>query len=172
MLEGKVFRMTTEFNYLKEWILNFLSTPQESLNGFSPCPYAKKSLIDNRIKFYKTDDYFVDICNLFDNWDDAIDVVIYLVPDDVDKNKFVNDVKTINNIYLKQGFACLEDHKDIPENFCDLKFNNGKYNIILCQKTDKINHASAILFEKGYYKNWSQELYNDVVAWRSGPSIS
>lgn len=164
--------MITEFDYLKEWILNFLSTPQESLNGFPPCPYARKSLIDDKIKFFKSNNYFHDICNLFDNWDDTADVVIYIVPDDIDKNKFVKDIKIINDIYLEQGFVCLEDHKDIPENFFDLRFNNGKYNIILCQKTDKINRASAILLEKGYYKNWDKELYNDVVAWRFGPTIS
>lgn len=157
--------MTTEFDYLKDWILDFLSTPQKLLNDFPPCPYARKALIDNKIKFYKSQNYNIDVPLLLENWDESYDVLICVV-DDVDPDIFVRDIKEINMLYQKKGFVCLEDHKNIPEKFYDLNFNNGKYNIIVCQKSEKLNDAVKILESKGYYKNWPAKLYNDVVAWR------
>jgi hypothetical protein len=158
--------MTTEFEYLKEWILNFLSTPQKLLNGFPPCPYAKKALIDNKVMFFKSVDYVKDIEHLFNNWDDQYDVAVCVVPDDTDTVEFVDAVNKLNERYVDKGFGCLEDHKEIAENFHDLQFNNGRYNIILCQRLDKINDAAEKLLSKGYYKNWSKEMYDEVVTWR------
>lgn len=162
--------MTTASEYLKEWILEFLSRPQDLLNGFPPCPYAKKSLIENKIKFYSSVDYIKDIYEAFDNWNDSVEAIIFIVPDDVNSLTFVENIKKINEIYLNKGFVCLEDHKDIPEPFFDLYFNNGKYNIVICQKLEKINQAAGVLLKKGYYTNWSEEMYDQVVAWRHGSS--
>lgn len=166
MLEEKADKMTTEFNYIKEWILTFLSTPQTSLNGFPPCPYARKSLIEKKIKFFKSVDYFKDICDLFDTWDDSIEVAICVVRDEEDPDLFAKNVTKINDIYLSKGFGALEDHVKIPEIFLDLSFNNGRYNIILCQQMEKLNQASAHLLSKGYYNNWTSEMYDNVVSWR------
>lgn len=159
--------MTTEFDFLKEWITDFLSKPQDLLNGFPPCPYARKALVDNKVLFFKSTDYASDIRKLFDDWNDEYDVAVCVVPNNVDKDAFVKDVAEINEQYISKGFGCLEDHKDIPENFYHLTFNNGRYNIILCQRLDKINDAAEKLLSKGYYKNWSKEMYDEVVAWRS-----
>jgi len=168
MYVEREIKLTTASDYLKKWITDFLSEPRASLNGFSPCPYAKKSLIENKIKFFSSIEYVKDICKSFDNWDDSIEVAIFIVPDNVDPLIFVDDVKKINDLYLNKGFVCLEDHKDIPEPFFDIYFNNGKYNIVICQKLEKINQASDILLKKGYYTNWSEEMYDQVVSWRNG----
>ena len=159
--------MTTEFDFLKNWINDFLSKPQDLLNGFPPCPYARKALVDNKVLFFKSENYVADIEQLFDNWDDSYEVAVCVVSDSVDKYEFINNVEQINERYISKGFGCLEDHKAIPENFYHLTFNNGQYNIILCQRLDKINDASDKLMSKGYYKNWSKEMYDEVVAWRS-----
>jgi len=165
--------MTTDYEeYLRDWILNFLSIPNELFNNLPPCPFARKSLVDNKIRFIKGDNYVEEISKLLDVWDAQFDVVVYVAPNDVNKDTFVEDVKFLNDVYIRRGFVCLEDHKDIPENFFNLKFNNGKYNIILCQQIDKINQASVALLKQGYYKNWSHELYDDVVSWRFLPTIS
>lgn len=158
--------MITEYDFLKSWILKFLSTPQKMLNGFPPCPYAKKVLIDNKIKFFKSENYLQDISSLFDAWDDSYEVAICIVPDDENCEEFVKNTDQLNKIYLPNGFACLEDHKDIPENFFDISFNNGRYNIILCQRIEKINDASKTLLNKGYFDNWTKEMYDQVVSWR------
>lgn len=163
--------MTTAYDYIKDWIVNFLSQSSPVFNGLSPCPYARKALIDNKIDFVTSTDYVTDITNLLDSWDDSIDVVVVVCPDDTDPNIFEQDILIINQQYLPKGFACLEDHKDLPEVVNGLSLNNGQYNIVLCQRVEKLNQAADILKTKGYYKHWSKDYYNDVVTWREESSI-
>jgi hypothetical protein len=159
--------MITEYEeYLKDWIFGFLSTAQPILNGFPPCPYARKALVDNKIKFVKSEDYTHDVVNETANWNDDLDVVVFVCPDTVGKEQFITDVEHINNVVMPKGFVVLEDHVDIPEPLGEVDFRNGKYNLILAQRTDKINDASLKLKEKGYYKNWSEDDFSAVVGWR------
>jgi hypothetical protein len=163
--------MTTAYDYIKEWIVTFLSQSSPVFNGLSPCPYARKALIDNKVNFITSVDYVTDITGILDNWNELVDVVVVVCPDDADPNLFERNVLTINQQYLPKGFACLEDHKDLPEVVNDVSLNNGKYNIVLCQRVEKLNQAADILKTKGYYTHWSKEYYNDVVTWREESSL-
>jgi hypothetical protein len=155
--------ITESEQYLRLWIDEFLSKPDALLNGLPPCPYARKA----KIKFVETDNYIFDITQCLENWSTEYDVVGF-VCGDVEPASFVLDVRCLNDYWLSRGFVCLEDHKDIPEVFHHLNFSNGRYNLILVQRTEKLNAASKQLTDAGYYKNWSENLYNDVVAWRLG----
>jgi hypothetical protein len=115
----------------------------------------------------KSIDYITDIEFLFSNWNKKYDVAIIIVPSTISAVDLVRSMKNLNKKWVELGFCCLEDHIDIHEDFHGLTFNNGKYNIILCQETNKLNEAAAYLKEKGYYKNWTKEMYEDVVLWRS-----
>ena len=154
--------ITESEQYLRSWIDEFLSKPESLLNGLPPCPYARKA----RIKFIETDNYIFDITQCLENWSKEYDVVGF-VCGDVEPANFVLDVRCLNDYWLSRGFVCLEDHKDIPEIFHHLNFSNGRYNLILVQQSEKLNAASKQLTDAGYYKNWSKDMYNDVVAWRS-----
>lgn len=159
--------MTTEFDYLKNWIINFLNKPQESLNNLPVCPFAKSSLTKNKIFFFKSNNHLLDISNFFNEWDSSYEVGVCVLTSNISADELIKDIKYLNDIFLSKGFCCLEDHIDIPEKFQDICFNNGKYNIILCQETSTLNQASKSLMKKGYYKNWSDEMYKNVVSWRT-----
>ena len=155
-------RLITESEkYLRQWISDFLDKPEPLLNNLPPCPYARSA----KILFLEVDDYANEINSCLDTWNDQYDVVCF-VCGDIDPVKFSLDVRCINDYWMPYGFVCLEDHKDIPEPFHHLDFRNGRYNIILVQKLEKINAASLKLKPQGYYDNWPAALYNDVVAWR------
>ena len=159
--------MTTDYEeYLKTWILDVLSKPEPLLNNLPVCPYARAALLDNKIKFQRSNNYVQDIDNVFNSWNPEIDVVILVCDDNIDGTKFSQDVKEINKKYVSLGFGCLEDHVDIPEMLDNVTFNNGKYNLILCQPLDTLNKAAKILESKGYYKNWKKDYYDEVVSWR------
>ena len=155
--------ITESEQYLRSWIDEFLSKPDALLNGLPPCPYARKA----KIKFVETDNYIFDITQCLENWSTEYDVVGF-VCGDVEPASFVLDVRCLNDYWLSRGFVCLEDHKDIPELFNHLNFSIGRYNLILLQRTEKLNAASKQLTDVGYYKNWPENHYNDVVAWRLG----
>jgi hypothetical protein len=158
--------MTTECkDFLSNWIITFLSTPQEILSGYPPCPYARKALVENKINFVSSTNYSDVILEEVTNWNNLFDVLL-VECGNVDKDQFVNDVANINNKLLVKGFVALEDHVEIEEPLQHLDFRNGKYNIILVQRLDKINQAGASLKKLGYYNNWSDDMIDSVVTWR------
>lgn len=151
--------------FLSNWIINFLSKPQEILSGYPPCPYARKALIENKINFLSASNYTQVILQEVSGWNNSYDVLL-VECGDIDKDTFVNDVADINIELLGKGFVALEDHVNIEEPLHHLDFRNGKYNIILVQRLDKINLASDSLKKLGYYNNWSDDMINSVVTWR------
>jgi hypothetical protein len=151
--------------FLSQWIINFLSTPQSILEGYPPCPYARKALVDNKINFLSSSNYVQVISQEVAGWDNSYDVLL-VECGAVNKDTFVKDVDIINTEILAKGFVALEDHVEIEEPLHHLDFRNGKYNIILVQRLDKINQASASLKKLGYYNNWSNDMIDSVVTWR------
>jgi len=153
--------ITESEKFLRQWILDFLDKPDPLLNNLPPCPYAKNA----KILFVETAEYTKSINEYVDTWNDQYDVICFICGE-VDPEKFVLDIRCLNDYWMPYGFVCLEDHKDIAEPLHHLDFRNGKYNIVLVQKLEKINDASKKLMAADYYKNWTNNLYNNVVAWR------
>ena len=71
-----------------------------------------------------------------------------------------------DTVLVPNGFVALEDHPDTTEAIGDLKFNMGKYALVLIQESKKLHMASKDLEKLGYYENWSEEYLDDVVNWR------
>ena len=147
---------------IQKWIEKFVSKPNKLLNGFPPCPYARTALI----KYVETDH----VNMLFDimlEWNDDVEVVVLHTPTEnytPEGLRFI--VNKFNQIAMKEDIVALEDHPDDVENVNGVKMNFGKCIIILVQRLSKINEASHILKEKGYYDTWSKENLDDVVNWR------
>lgn len=168
--------MTTEYeDYLKTWVEEVLSVPNDLLNSFPICPFARSAILNNQVKFIRTHNYVTDIDTVLQSWDDSVHALLFVCDDDIDPDKFADDVKQLNKKFLLQDLVLLEDHVKIEEPFHGIKFNNGKYNIVIVQRLNSINEASRSLERSGYYINWSDALYDDVVRWRfevNGPSSS
>ena len=147
---------------IQKWIEKFVSKPNKLLNGFPPCPYARTALI----KYVETDH----VNMLFDimlEWNDDVEVVVLHTPTEnytPEGLRFI--VNKFNQIAMKEDIVALEDHPDDVENVNGVKMNFGKCIIILVQRLSKINKASRVLKEKGYYDVWSKENLDDVVNWR------
>ena len=168
--------VTTEYEkYLRTWIEEVLSVPNDLLNSLPICPFAKQAILKNQVKFIRTYDYVTDIDNTLQSWNDNIHALVFVCNDDIDPGQFVNDIQQLNKKFLLKDLVLLEDHTLIEEPFHGIKFNNGKYNIVIVQRLHSINEASRSLERSGYYINWSDSLYDDVVRWRfevNGPSSS
>jgi hypothetical protein len=168
--------VTTEYKeYLTKWAEDVLSVPNDLLNGLPICPFARKAILDNCVKFIRTHNYVEDIDTTLQEWDDTIHALLFVCDDNVDPDKFADDIKQLNKKFLLHDLVLLEDHVKIEEPFHGIKFNNGKYNIVIVQRLHSINEASRSLERSGYYINWSDSLYDDVVRWRfesAGPNSS
>jgi hypothetical protein len=153
---------------LSDWIINFLDVPQAVLNNVAPCPFAKAALLSNKIKFVIGSDNIVnDMLALNAQWDAEYEGVVLIYPSDIDAVNFSDSVEYVNNLFYRHsGLLALEDHPQIPETIAELRFNNGKYAVVIVQRAEKLHKASEMLNKRGYYKNWTKEDLDNVVNWR------
>lgn len=159
--------LTAAEQELKNWITEHLSVPREQLNNLSACPYAKSAVEQNKIKFEIGTVVSDDLIRIVSSWHDEVDGVVLIYDRSINSQDFVADVINCNReILMPNGLVALEDHPDIIEHIAGLTFNQGTYAIIIVQRLDKLNKASANLSAKGYYKNWDQSDLDDVVSWR------
>jgi hypothetical protein len=155
---------------IETWLREFVSKPQEVLNGLPPCPYALNAWTNNKVKVQiSTKAKLVkDIRLVKQKWDPAYDVVILVISPTGISTEDLHALTAIANdtVLVPNGFVALEDHPATTEAIGDLKFNMGKYALVLIQESKKLHMASKDLEKLGYYENWSEEYLDDVVNWR------
>lgn len=153
-------------DYIEKWILGFLSTPHQILNNLPPCPYAKKAYLEHKVKIIEVVDYVKEITDFLNIWDNSYEVIIFVCPNNIDASSFIKEVEILNKHFMPKNLVLLEDHVEIEEKIQDLIFNNGKYNLVLAQRKDKLQEASEKLHKISYYQNWPKSYYDEVVGWR------
>jgi hypothetical protein len=67
---------------------------------------------------------------------------------------------------MPNNYVILEDHPAIPEYVNGVKMNFGACGLLVVQKLDQLNTASAQLKLKGYYDHWNKSAIDEVVSWR------
>lgn len=150
------------------WIERFVEVPNDKLNGWSPCPYARQARLENKIKIVnvENDNIFYDIITNLDSLNEGIDVIIFCIKD-ITVQRLDSVMTELNRHRYNSGFVFLEDHPMVEEYINGLKMNFGECTLILAQRLDKLNEASEKLKNKGYYDVWSQDNLEDVVNWRT-----
>ena len=160
-----------EFEHkLYKWLETFVEVPNEKLNGWSPCPYARQARLENKIKLIplSINNIFYNIFIHLDSLYEQYDVIVYYIKADQISVDMLTDVtQELNHFKDKSGFIFLEDHPDNEEFINGVKMNFGEYALILAQRLDALSEASVKLKNKGYYDTWSNENLEDVVIWRN-----
>lgn len=150
------------------WVENFVEQSNSDLNGWTPCPFARRSRLEDKLSVLPGNDILHDINSIVQTWDDSFDVICFVY----DSQKYTVDqlasyVEELNiNLSLPKDILILEDHPDDPEIINGVKMNQDQYILVLCQRFSKVNLASSELKEQGYYDLWSKEYYQRVVGWR------
>lgn len=161
-----------DFNQAKQdilnWVERFVEQSNPSLNNWSPCPFARRSRLENKLCILEGTEVLDDTTALISTWDDRYDVVIFVY----DKEKYTVDdfavqIEQINKEHaLPKDILILEDHPLDPEIVNSVTMNQGQYILVLCQRFSKVNLASAELKDQGYYDTWSKQYYDRVAGWR------
>lgn len=136
--------------HIDEWIEK-ISKIRPELNGFAVCPYAKSAkytIINCRIE---------DIVPVT-----GYDVVFYVVEDYLDLQTIQYWVNFYNQLYVQYVF--LEDHADYDTYIDGIQTNNGKYNLILMQNTQKLHNSRETLSTTEYYTHWSDDMLREILA--------
>lgn len=153
-------------NDIKQWVEEFVSVHNDEL-GTVPCPFAKQALMKDTIKYVSTERIGESLADLVDSWTDKYEVVVIYTGTELYTASEVSDiVERFNKLAMPRDIVALEDHPDDPEILNGVEMNFGKCILVLVQRLSKLNKASAMLKKQGYYDNWPQENYDDVVSWR------
>ena len=153
---------------LTDWMKDFVEKPNPLLNNWAPCPYARQARIADKIAII-----FSDHLKLTSTVEKNLPLLenkdVFIVCFDhtaISADEISELVKTHNKLLMKKDVVVLEDHPDSIEMLNGVEMNFGKCGLLLVQKLSKLSTASDQLREKGYYDNWPNENYLDVVAWR------
>ena len=157
---------------ISSWIIDRLSVSLPTFNNMPACPFAKQALLRNRVKIIQLDnkhDFEAQLDKLTTMWPEDIEVVVLgTAPNNISSEELTELTETANSTFLKQrGYLALEDHPQELEYVEDFCVNEGNWALILLQASSKIAEARAMLSNRGYYKHWDQNYYNEVVLERS-----
>lgn len=133
---------------IRAWIATLI-TPREELGNHSICPFAAASTV----AIMETP--LGGVAPLT-----GCDVAIFIVGE-CSLEDLQARCNSLNVTYPDHLF--LDDHRDDPSYINNVQTNNGKYNLILCQRRDKLLKARQNLHKTDYYEYWSKELYKKIV---------
>jgi len=156
---------------LSKWITEFLSTPSLTFNKLPPCPYAKKAWLDGAVHTHYLNETFeikmwiaAELENYTYHWPKGKEVVVLCFnPNRITPTELSQIVEKTKPLLDSRGYIALEDHPEEIEQVDGKILNQGTYGLVLIQEKSKLNTARKWLKNKGYYKNWDKEYYNDVV---------
>jgi hypothetical protein len=153
---------------LEAWLIDFVEKPNPMLNGWAPCPFARKARVTNRF-----DIVFATAATLEATIESAaqqlqnLDVIAVCVdPAAITAEDLSHQVQQLNQQLMPQDVLLLEDHPSDVEIVNGLHMNFGACAIVFVQQLSNINQASKQLKQGGYYDCWSQENLDSVVTWR------
>ena len=158
---------------IEEWLINFVEVPHPALGNWAPCPYARRARKLNQYDVRLGDDLERDLF-LFakKQYMGKNDVIILAYPakqyDDAYFN-WVVDVINTSKGFRKRKLIALADHPDTVEEHNGVRFNMGKYALVLLQDKVKLHDHAKLLAAKGYYDGWDEEYLQDVFAHRRDP---
>lgn len=153
---------------IQRWIVEKLSVSLPIFNNMPACPFAKQALLDNKIKIieiFTKEDFISVMQHHVKNWPENLEVLVLgCNPELITAEELTNITETSNDSFLNDyNYLALEDHPTELEYVKDFCVNEGNWALILLQSKDKINYARKILEKRGYYKNWDDSYFREVV---------
>jgi hypothetical protein len=150
---------TAIIEHVYNWT-TYVATTKTS-NNFAVCPHANHVFKHRRLQVYWYDGKTVDqIVAAFRRYKDNFKVwaLVCRTQDPV------TECEWLNKHY--DDLIWLYDLADDTGHIGDTPTGNRKHNMILLQDKKELNRLSEKLQKAGYYSNWSQAYYDQVVAWR------
>ena len=160
---------------VREWSKKILEEPRESLGDWPVCPFAKGAWEANAVGIDVVDDWRDVIKGIHDFIENksAITILVKMEPDDWDMDEFQEDVRKLNKRWSKKNVYTLGLHPWDERTFLAQSTEedpelglHDEYVFVLLFRLDELNIASKSVEEDGFYKQWTPELYYEVLARR------
>ena len=166
------------------WSKHFLEVPNLHLGGVPACPFAKKAWLDKKVWVSvksKGTRYHEELNNHLHNLNFNIsEILIFCDPYySYSPHELHEITETFNTIYNMENMYFMSFHPSNPATEKEQRFlvspnkdvdvsgPDYKYSMMLVQKFSQLQEASDKLHKQGYYKQWPDEYYQDVVVSRA-----
>ena len=138
-------------NDIGDWVLNFLSKPNEAFAGLPPCPYARRAWLTGKVtvKQILSRELLLAITATKNNFPSDKDVVMFCVDPKSIAPEELADLCVSND-----EFVLLDDHPASVEEIQGVVLNQGKYAIVFIQRRSELTTARTELEHTNYYKNF------------------
>ena len=165
--------MTFNFEQAKQeithWVTDFVEKPNTLLNGWAPCPYARRARVENKFDIRPGQINPISDC-AFQGME-TYDVIAYVYAGDrFLSHEFNEMVDNLNAWHLKgRGMFALADHPTDVESVNGVVMNQGQYAICFLQDLGKLDAHARMLADRGFYDTWPEEYLSVLFAGRDDP---
>jgi hypothetical protein len=154
---------------ITDWITGFVEQPHPALNGWPPCPYARRARTDNLLDIRPGQiEPYADLQKAEMG---RFDVIAYVYdPTEFDPLEFNQQVESVNLGFLTaQDMIALADHPASPELVNGVCMNQGTWAIVFLQSLTKLHSHAKTLADRGYYTNWPESYLQELFTGRTDP---
>jgi hypothetical protein len=154
---------------VEQWIVDFVEKPTPLLNGWPPCPYARRARLDQKVQLRPgvADPYSdCELCEM-----SGLDVIGYIYdPKLFTADQFNRQIAAANRDFLQQrDMIALADHPSDREEVNGVCMNQGTWAIMFLQDLGKLDHFAKLLAHKGYYQGWPESYLEVLFDGRTDP---
>ena len=153
------------------WITGFVEKPNSDLNGWPPCPFARRARLNN--EFDLRQGLTTPYADLQQVGLEPYTVIAYVYdPKLISATEFNQQVYKLNqNFLVQRDILALADHPDDHEEVNGVCMNQGTWAIVFVQPLSKLNGFAQQLVPKGYYHNWPEDYLEGLFEFRKDPRI-
>lgn len=151
------------------WVTGFVERPHPALNGWPPCPHARRARLDGQfdIREGRVDPY-TDLLSA--DMGDYLVIAYVYDPTTITADTFNQQIEAVNRGFLiPRDIIALADHPDAPEDVLGVRMNQGTYALAFVQPLSKLNQFARQIALKGYYKDWPEDYLGDLFQFREDP---
>jgi hypothetical protein len=144
---------------IEHWIVNFVEVPDPALNGWPPCPYARKARLERDFEVKLGLSPMHDLIDLAQTGLGGKSVVLVVYdPKFISHEELESAIVIVNQKHLiPNNLIALEDHPDDPEIVNGISMNQGKYAMALVQNLSDLNAKAKQMASKGFYESWPED---------------
>ncbi len=156
---------------VREWMVQFVEAPNPLLNGFAPCPFAKRARLQNElfVRVARHESFAADLAEACAAVMDGSKRVALLAFADTEKwpvEKCAAAVDRLRETWRAQDLYFMWDHPQVEETVGRLRMNQGEYFLLFVQRLSELRMATLELEAKGYYQSWDADQLKDLIGTR------
>jgi len=151
------------------WITGFVEQPHPALNGWPPCPHARRARMEARLDIRPgVADPYTDLRTTELGPYEVI-AMIY-DPAEFAADEFDQQIRAANTAFLvPRNLIALGDHPKAPETVNGVTMNQGQWAIAFVQSLSQLNAVAVGLAGRGYYHGWPEEYLHALFEHRKDP---